>query len=203
MTPSSSASAAYSSTRGRARAIARRRTRGVRRRSRNSAAYPIRSGMPPRMARIAEESESVSRRAIPGRCRRICPAAAKRRDRDHSRYGTSGNRGLRIGPNKEGPRNTAGRAGSEAAAWITGRAWTRSPSQLGSRRRRGRALAEDTQLATDLAQDGERQVQILVGVGGGHDRAEPGLPLRHGRIADPLRENAALEEPVREPHREV
>src|SRR5438093_8321364 len=112
----------------------------------------------------------------------------------------SGNRGLRSAAKAAGPRNTAGREGSRAAALTTGSAWIRSPSQFGRRRRSGRAigraLRDDAQLAADVAQDGERQIQVLVGVGRGDDRAEARLPLRDGGISDPLREDAPLEEPV-------
>src|SRR5882672_3895311 len=101
----------------------------------------MRSGTPATQARIAEERESVSRSAVSGWWRRISPAAAKRRARDHGRYGAEGNRGSIRDAKDAGPRNTAGREGSEAAARTTGQAWMRSPSQFGRRTRSGRPTA--------------------------------------------------------------
>ena len=44
----------------------------------------------------------------------------------------------------------------------------------------------------------ERPVELLVGVGGGHDRPDPGLVDRDGREDDRLGEDALLEEPLAE-----
>ena len=44
----------------------------------------------------------------------------------------------------------------------------------------------------------ERPVELLVGVGGGHDRPDPGLVERDGREDDRLREDALLEQPLAE-----
>src|SRR6185295_13864736 len=167
--------------------------------------------MPASHARMADESDSVRRSAVRGRSERIAGSGAHRAVRLVARYRTLGNRGSRRSRNGSGPTKIAG---PSAAASKTGSERTRSPSQLGMRTRSGASSgrvmasprsgsADDFEASPHLFEDGEGAVQLLFGVRRRHDRAEAGLPLRDGRKADSLGEEAALEEAVREFHREI
>src|SRR5687768_4436087 len=53
--------------------------------------------------------------------------------------------------------------------------------------------SDEAQLPSDLLELVQRELEVLLRVGGGDDRAHAGLVARHGRKRDPLREDPLLE----------
>src|SRR6188472_2709150 len=93
------------------------------------------------------------------------------------------------------PRSTAWRAYSSMATSLSGDRsvcrWASSGRSRPWRSRRlivrppaARSSRDEPQLATDRGERLEGPVELLVGVGGGHDRADAGLVHGHGREDD-------------------